>query len=496
MSKQCPPDKILNPKTKRCVLRTGKIGKELQDKEEKKQKSASPIKKVKEVKEERKERKERKPKEKKQERKIKSKDLIKKVKENKENKKSEVKDEIKPKVQFKLSSSLKSYDYITSLNKIQRFENFNIIRNYLNKLIKINNRECIIPYSNEVNKYLLTDNILLYKQIGSKSVYGVVYKSKNINPNYTNIPFFTAKIQLNTEDVKKETALLNYLTEYAINNNIPNVPLVYKSLICENIIRDAKYPLLLANAKKQTKKYSILLNEIASGDLNYFSSYDNTKIKITEEIWKNVYEQTFISLAILHSLGIRHNDTHNGNFLYHKIKPGGCFHYCINGTDFYIKNVGILWTSWDYGLATKIYNFGQYIFDYMRLATMLRQYDETKYTDEYKNNSYYKEFNAWGYSDISSLPDSIITLENIIFNHLGGFSKKDYSYNIIEKGFTEDKWLKYLLDNNILFSKVPIGTVLTSSTINFIKYTGSFLYDTNKDFVEINKLIFNRLVGK
>ena len=27
--KECPPDKILNPKTGRCVLRTGKIGKQI-----------------------------------------------------------------------------------------------------------------------------------------------------------------------------------------------------------------------------------------------------------------------------------------------------------------------------------------------------------------------------------------------------------------------------------------------------------------------------------
>jgi len=468
MSKQCPPDKILNPKTKRCVLKTGKIGKELENKINK-IKFITPIKKIK--------------KEKIQE--IKSKSPIKKVKEEK-----------KIEVRFKSSSSLKSYDYITMSNKIHRFNNFNIINNYLNKLIKIKSKECIVPYGNELNQYLLTDNILLYRQIGSKSVFGVVFKCKNINLNYKDIPLFTIKIQLNTEDVKKEVAILNYLTKYAIKNNIPNLPIVYKSLICENIIRNNKYPLLLANAKKQTKKYSILLNEIASGDLRYFSSSKNNKIKITEEIWRNVYEQIFISLAILHSLGIRHNDTHNGNFLYHKIKPGGCFHYCINGTDFYIKNVGLLWTSWDFGLATKIYNFGQYIFDYIKIATNMRQYDETKYTNEYKNNHLYKEYKEWGYTIIPSLPESIEDLENKIFNHLGGLSNKDFSLNIIEKGFTEDKWLKYLLDNNILFSKVPIGTVLTSNKINFIQYTGSFLYNKNKDFVEINNLIFNKLVGK
>ena len=39
-----------------------------------------------------------------------------------------------------------------------------------------------------------------------------------------------------------------------------------------------------------------------------------------------------------------HNDAHWGNFLYHKVKPGGYFHYNI-------ENYGFLWIIWDYGNA-------------------------------------------------------------------------------------------------------------------------------------------------
>ena len=45
MKKECPPDKILNPETKRCVSKTGAIGKKLM--KEKKQKSKSPKKETK-----------------------------------------------------------------------------------------------------------------------------------------------------------------------------------------------------------------------------------------------------------------------------------------------------------------------------------------------------------------------------------------------------------------------------------------------------------------
>ena len=44
-----------------------------------------------------------------------------------------------------------------------------------------------------------------------------------------------------------------------------------------------------------------------------------------------------------------HNDAHWGNFLYHKVKPGGYFHYNIFGQDYYIENYGFLWIIWDYG---------------------------------------------------------------------------------------------------------------------------------------------------
>jgi hypothetical protein len=46
-----------------------------------------------------------------------------------------------------------------------------------------------------------------------------------------------------------------------------------------------------------------------------------------------------------------HYDAHWGNFLYHKIKPGGYFHYNIFGNDYYIENYGFLWVIWDYGEA-------------------------------------------------------------------------------------------------------------------------------------------------
>ena len=51
-----------------------------------------------------------------------------------------------------------------------------------------------------------------------------------------------------------------------------------------------------------------------------------------------------------------HNDAHAGNFLYHRIKPGGYFHYNIYGQDFYLENIGYLWVIWDFGLIQPFSN--------------------------------------------------------------------------------------------------------------------------------------------
>ena len=55
-------------------------------------------------------------------------------------------------------------------------------------------------------------------------------------------------------------------------------------------------------------------------------------------------------------INAHHRDAHAGNFLYHKVKPGGYFHYNIYGQDFYLENIGFLWVIWDFGLIQPFSN--------------------------------------------------------------------------------------------------------------------------------------------
>jgi hypothetical protein len=142
---------------------------------------------------------------------------------------------------------------------------------------------------------------------------------------------------------------------------------------------------------EDTKKYNIYVNELAKGDLNSFLKlYDKRDSEITEGILLNAVAQIAMSIASLHSIGIRHNDTHYGNFLYHKIDPGGYIKYTIKyiKTDpkditkktteyktFYVKNLGYLWVIWDFGISTQLNGKTDYFNDYEMLSLFLRKDD-------------------------------------------------------------------------------------------------------------------------
>lgn len=368
-------------------------------------------------------------------------------------------------------SLIKKYDYFEN---IKRFNDYKAIEGFLSK-VKLNKDTCLKV---EGDKYLLGDSVLLYKKIGTESVYGVIYKCKNVNTKYKNIPFFTIKIQLNTNALKRETGIFIKLSQYGLDNKIPNLPILYKVIKCSDEIPRV----LIKKADKALEGgYTMILNELAAGDLRTFlSKYSNV---IDDRLWRNTYAQVFMSLAILHSLGIKHNDAHDGNFLYHKINPGGCFHYEIDGIDFYIENLGFLWTSWDYGLISKIETHGDYIHDYMLTNLCMRKNDYYKQTYKFEQHDFYHE-HQWGYlSRDVYVPSTIQTLQNKLWNLLGGYNKYNDIYIIKKKKLSEPLFLKEILNKGLFFSKTPIGEVLSSVKLAFPDFRSNPFYDNSNSFL-------------
>jgi hypothetical protein len=217
-------------------------------------------------------------------------------------------------------------------------------------LSQISEQQCL-NFFNETNgkkQYTLGDNmeILLSKQIGTDSKYGVVYLS-NLNIQYKRLYKFAVKIMKNSIGNIKETKLTQDVSNLTLRNINPHFPILYKKFVCNTPPDSYQYPKLIFKSK-----YIMLLSELANGDLKTVV-YDPA-FHTNLEVVKNAIQQIYIAILSFHiHTNQIHKDAHWGNFLYHKIKPGGYIHYKIYGVDVYLKNLGYLWIIWDYGMATK-----------------------------------------------------------------------------------------------------------------------------------------------
>jgi hypothetical protein len=215
---------------------------------------------------------------------------------------------------------VKYFIYIKELY-IQLKDKYNLCKkNYKNK-------EVIGDIDN--NKYIILD-----KRIGSESVYGEVYLA-HFYKKLGSIAIKISSYSLN--NFRKEIEILKKLTTEVITFKCPHFPIIYGSINC--------------NFNKENKNEIMVLNELANGD--FYSFYK--EYSYNDDLIFNAIGQIILSLLFFYqTTKFFHNDTHGGNFLYHKIKPGGYFYYKLYGKDYYLKNLGFLWVCWDFGLSIKI----------------------------------------------------------------------------------------------------------------------------------------------
>jgi hypothetical protein len=388
----------------------------------------------------------------------------------KEHKQKDIKTDIKKEkkeVKFRSVSSSSSKDNTIIFNK---FNDYKKISKYL-ETIEFKSKNCI-TLTSENNNYLLTKDIKLYQQIGSPSVFGIIYKAMNINDKYKSIPKFVVKIQLQSKEAQNELTIFKALSKYAIKYKIIHLPLYYFDSICDKIIREPAYPTILRDAKKINKNYSIILYERAFGDLKTFMNNEEHN----EDIWKNIYEQIFMSIFILHNLGYLHNDTHWGNFLYYKIKKGGCFHYKINDENYYIENIGILWMIWDFGnvKSSKLHAPYAFLNDYYKINVCLcHKNSKLESKKEFINNLLVKD-NMDGNGNVYSgilkdkinVPSNIKKIQKELWEKFININPDKYLTMKAQAREVDDySFLKLLKDEKILFSKSPIGEVISSISL-------------------------------
>ena len=187
---------------------------------------------------------------------------------------------------------------------------------------------------------------------------------------------FTIKKQIGTESkssnificvFKKTTKKSN---EFCLKKNIPLNDLKTTLRLSSIVLRDINPHFLITY---RYLKENNLICELATGDLKSF-----LKSYISYNVLFNSILQIILAIYSFHKYtGMKHNDVHHGNFLYHRInKTDSYLYYKIGETEFYIKNEGYLWMINDYDLAD--FDDDTQYEDYKYSMEAFKNYDKNK----------------------------------------------------------------------------------------------------------------------
>jgi hypothetical protein len=316
---------------------------------------------------------------------------------------------------------------MSNKNILNRFKIYNKLNKLISKNINDGSDKCLIHSQNKEDYlYSYNNNLFIIKQIGNRSSDASIYLTLLKTKSY--IYYFITKIQLFLDF--KEMLFLKKVSDYAVKYKNIHLPLFYNYLKCDKF---NKFDLLLPkniNINKKLNNYNYkneyrtsyysIFAELADGDI--YKYLENTNI--TQKKLYNIISQCFMAIISIHNNGIYHRDTHTGNFLYHNIEPNGCIKYKYKDLIFYIENIGYNWVIWDFGRSIEI-------------------------TEQNK----YKIYN-----DFNILIESL--LEDIKKNTFQ--DELNELYNIINKYKDDYLIIKKILETNNLFSKEPIGKIITT----------------------------------
>lgn len=268
-------------------------------------------------------------------------------------------------------------------------------------------------YSYEINNGFLH----LERRIGSNSRYGVIFLSSN-NIDKT---MFATKLMIKDKYNHNEIIIAEKLSDITLKDLNPHFLLVFKHFECNySRERDNNIPTII-----KFDSYYICVNELVSGNLKQFINEHNSNINLIF----NAFQQVLITILSFHYYtgGYYHNDCHYKNFLYHKITPGGYFHYKIFNKDVYVKNMGFLFLIWDFGLTqTKPVYKEQHIKDYFRIIDF---FDSVNSSPIYLQHSSSSTTNT---NNIEKIARNILKYQDNYYNFFG-HSDKLFFENLLFK---------------------------------------------------------------
>lgn len=124
----------------------------------------------------------------------------------------------------------------------------------------------------------------------------------------------------------REVKLLESLTPKAFRGQI-HLPMVFGSVRCGDQIA--------------------LFTELMDGDLKQW--FMDASAKRSPGTYGSAVAQVVLGFGQLHAEGIAHCDSHWGQVLFKRLRPGGVWHYRVGGRDVYVRNAGFLFKVWDLG---------------------------------------------------------------------------------------------------------------------------------------------------
>ena len=288
----------------------------------------------------------------------------------------------------------------------------------LNYIKNIKKEECVKKYiEDNLTKYSIDDKLFLIKKIGTDSVNASIYLT--VMKNVLGGNLLAAKITPISNDNFKEINIMDYLTKKVITKGkSKHFLMMYKHFVCyKNDTSD-----YVSDSKRL-----IAINELAHGDLKML--VEDRKVAGNSELMYNLFAQTFLSIASFHKHAKNyHNDAHFGNFLYHKNKEVGYYHYVSNKKDYYLKACEYNIMIYDFGYSEDIKekNAKHNLVDYLRII-----------------NAFMNKYHGWGeYVDLpeQSFNNEMIYVQDHLMSYIRNISSSydldivEFIYNMMQKG--------------------------------------------------------------
>lgn len=127
----------------------------------------------------------------------------------------------------------------------------------------------------------------------------------------------------------------------------PNFPLLYSVSLCGKGRRGGVNN-NLTNLTNRTEDVALVFTERADADLAAWLEKRPPAKAVSSAV-----AQCLLAVFAFRAMGFAHNDAHAKNFLLHRLRPGGYWHYRLFGRNVYVQNHGQQVVLWDPMLATR-----------------------------------------------------------------------------------------------------------------------------------------------